>query len=65
MKHGRTEPAADRTRMAVLRPGVPPLGVRPSVDVTAAQVSATVAALVGEDFRRQQPAAAPPLPLAR
>jgi hypothetical protein len=65
MNHGRGVPAAERIWVAVMGPGVAPLGVRQSVDVTAAQVAATVAALVGEDFRGFRPDAAPPLPLMR
>jgi hypothetical protein len=63
--HGRKVPAAERTWMAVMGPGVEPLGVRRSVTVTTAQIAATVAALVGEDFRAAVPAAAPPLPLKK
>ncbi len=63
--HGRTVPAAERTWLAVMGPGVAPLGVRQSVQATAAQLAATVAALVGEDFRAARPDAAPPLPLTR
>jgi hypothetical protein len=60
--HGRKVPAAEATWMAVMGPGTPALGVRESVTVSTAQVAATVAALLGEDFRRGVPAAAPPLP---
>jgi hypothetical protein len=60
--HGRKVPAAEGTWSAVMGPGTPRLGVRESVTVTTAQVAATVAALLGEDFRRAVPAAAPPLP---
>lgn len=63
--HGREVPAAERTWIALLGPGVPPSGIRRDVDVTTAQVAATIAALVGEDFRAAVPAAAPPLPLGR
>jgi hypothetical protein len=65
MNHGREVPAAERTWMAVIGPGVAPLGVRQSVQVTASQVAATLATLVGEDFRSARPDAAPPLPLTR
>lgn len=44
-------------------PGVPALGVRRDVTVTAAQVAATIAALVGEDVRAAVPAAAPAITL--
>ena len=60
--HGRKVPAAEATWMAVMGPATPALGVRESVTVTTAQVAATVAALLGEDFCAAVPAAAPPLP---
>jgi hypothetical protein len=60
--HGRKVPAAEATWSAVMGPGTPALGVRESVTVTTAQVAATIAALLGEDFRKGVPAAAPPLP---
>jgi hypothetical protein len=60
--HGRKVPAAERTWIAVMGPGTPPLGLREGLTVTTAQVAATIAALVGEDYRRAVPAAAPALP---
>jgi hypothetical protein len=63
--HGRKVPAAEATWAAVMGPATPALGVRASVAVTTSQVAATVAALLGEDFRAAVPAAAPPLPMAR
>jgi hypothetical protein len=59
--HGRKVPAAERTWIAVMGPGTPPIGLREAVTVTTAQVAATIAALVGEDYRRAFPAAAPAL----
>ena len=56
MDHGRKVPAAETTWVAALGSGVAPLGVRESVTVTTSQIAATIAAVVGEDFR----AAAPP-----
>ena len=44
---------------------VPAAGVRTQVNVTTSQIAATIASLVGEDFRSAVPAVAPPLPLAR
>jgi phosphopentomutase/2,3-bisphosphoglycerate-independent phosphoglycerate mutase family metalloenzyme len=61
--HGREVPAAERTWMAAIGPDIPPLGVREHVTVTTAQLAATIAAVVGEDFRAAAPNAAPPLPL--
>jgi len=65
MDHGRKVPAAENTWMAAMGPGVPPLGVRDGLTVTTSQLAATIAAAVGEDFRKAVPAAAPPLPLGR
>ena len=61
--HGRDVPAAERTWIAVMGAGVPDLGVRRDVKVTTSQIAATIASLVGEDFRSAVPRAAPPLPL--
>src|SRR5258708_25047727 len=60
--HGAKVPAAESTWIAALGPAVPPLGVRPSVRVTTSQVAATIAVVVGEDFRSAVATAAPPLP---
>ena len=61
--HGRDVPAAERTWIAVLGPGIAPLGVRSGVNATTSQIAATIASLVGEDFRQAVPAAAPPISL--
>jgi Type I phosphodiesterase / nucleotide pyrophosphatase len=61
--HGRKVPAAETTWMAALGPGVTPAGVRRSLTVTTSQLAATIAAVVGEDFSRAAPNAAPPLSL--
>ena len=58
-------PAAERTWIAVMGPAVPALGVRKDVRVTTSQIAATIAALVGEDFRAASPQAAPPLPTGK
>jgi hypothetical protein len=63
--HGRDTPASDRIWIAVMGPGVPPLGTRPGGAVTQAQVAATIAALLGEDYARAEPKAAAPLDLRR
>jgi hypothetical protein len=60
--HGRDVLAAGRIWIAVLGPDTPPLGVRDSAAAIQAQVAATIAALLGEDFRRAAPEAARPLP---
>jgi hypothetical protein len=63
--HGRDVPAAERTWIAVMGPAVPALGVRKDVRVSTSQIAATIAALVGEDFRAAAPRAAAPLPTGK
>jgi hypothetical protein len=60
--HGSDVPGSEEMWIAVLGPDTPPLGVRKDVNVSQAQVAATVAALVGEDYRAAAANAAPPLP---
>jgi hypothetical protein len=60
--HGEKVPAAESIWMAVMGPSTAPLGVREGVEATQSQLAATVAALLGEDFRAASPKAAPPLP---
>jgi hypothetical protein len=60
--HGKDVPGAEDIWMAVIGPDTPPLGVRRDVAVTQGQIAATLAALVGEDYRSAVPKAAPPLP---
>jgi hypothetical protein len=59
--HGEKVPESDRIWMAAMGPGVGALGVRSQINVTQSQVAATVAALLGENYRAAQPKAAPPL----
>lgn len=60
--HNTKSPGSDETWLAVLGPDTPPLGERREVpEVTTAQVAATVAALLGEDYVAATPRAAPPL----
>ncbi len=61
--HGQKVPAAERTWIAVMGPDTPALGSREGMTVSAAQIAATIADLVGEEFLTAQPKAAPPLPL--
>jgi hypothetical protein len=63
--HGRDVPAAERIWIAVMAPGVSALGIRSNVRTTQSQIAATIAALVGEDYARSEPKAAPPLDLQR
>ena len=61
--HGEKVPESDQIWMAVMGPGVAPLGAREGVKVTQSQVAATIATLLGEDYNAAQPKAAKPLPL--
>lgn len=62
-EHGRDVPAAERTWFAAIGAGVPPLGLRRDLTVTTSQLAATIASVVGGDFRSAVPRAAAPLPL--
>jgi hypothetical protein len=64
-EHGEELPASERIWIGVMGPDTPALGLRGSGTVTQSQFAATLAALVGEDFRAAVPAVAPPLPGVR
>lgn len=60
--HGKKVPRADETWLAVFGPDTPALGERhDTAPVHQAQLAATVAALLGEDFQAAFPQAAAPL----
>ena len=60
--HGVDQKGSDGIWIAVIGPDTPPLGERhASPEVNQAQIAATLAALVGEDFQTLNPRAAPPL----
>ena len=61
--HGAKVPGAEGWWAAVLGPRVPAKGVVGEGEVTQGQIAATVAALVGEDYRAATPKAAPQLPV--
>jgi len=61
--HGKDVPAAERTWIAVLGPDIAALGIRRNVNVTTSQIAATIASLVGQDFKAAMPAAAAALPI--
>lgn len=61
--HGKKIAGSDRIWMAVLGPDTPAGGLRGKMEVTQGQIAATVAALLGEDFKAVFPGAAPPLPV--
>jgi hypothetical protein len=61
-EHGVEQKGSENIWIAVLGPDTPPLGERShTAEVHQAQIAATVAALLGKDFRKGVPAAAPPL----
>jgi hypothetical protein len=61
-EHGTDQKGSNNIWIAVIGPDTPPLGERRSVPaVTQAQIAATIAELVGEDFRAFNRDAAPSL----
>ena len=61
-EHGVEQPGSDSIWIGVLGPDTAPLGERHQVgEVTQAQIAATIAALLGEDFRSYKHEAAPSL----
>ncbi len=59
--HGAKVEGAEFVWSAVLGPDTPALGVRSDVNATLSQIAATLATLVGEDFRATSPKSAAPL----
>lgn len=60
--HGRKIPGSENIWLAVIGPDTPALGERSQVAaITQSQIAATLAALLGEDFRQAAPAAALPI----
>lgn len=60
--HGAKVEGAEFVWSAVLGPDTPALGVRSEVNVTLSQIAATLATLVGEEFRTVSPKSAASLP---
>jgi hypothetical protein len=61
-EHGVEQKGSENVWIAVLGPDTPPLGERTHTPpVTQAQIAATVAALLGKDYRQAVPAAAAPI----
>jgi hypothetical protein len=61
-EHGIEQKGSENIWIAVLGPDTAPLGERRrTAEVHQAQIAATVAALLGKDFRQAVPAAAPPI----
>lgn len=60
INHNKKTPGSNETWLAVLGPGTPARGERGEhAPIVSAQVAATLAALVGEDYARAEPKAAP------
>ena len=60
--HGRDVAGAENIWLAVLGPDTPALGERAqTAPVMQSQIAATIAALLGQDFRATVPTAAPPI----
>ena len=63
-EHGTDQKGSENIWIGVLGPDTAPLGeLRGPPAVTQAQIAATVAALLGQDYRSAVPQAAPPLPV--
>jgi hypothetical protein len=61
-EHGVEQQGSENIWIAVLGPDTAPLGERTHIaPVTQSQIAATVAALLGKDYPRAVPAAAPPI----
>ena len=60
--HGKDTAGSDRMWIAVMGPDTKAAGCRRDVDVTQNQVAATVARLLGEDYRAAVPRSGEPLP---
>jgi hypothetical protein len=61
-EHGVEQKGSDNIWIAVMGPDTAPLGERTHVgEVHQAQIAATIAALLGKDYRKAVPQAAPPI----
>jgi hypothetical protein len=61
-EHGVEEKGSENIWIAVMGPDTPPLGERSHTgEVHQAQIAATIAALLGKNYRQAVPAAAPPI----
>ena len=61
-EHGIEQKGSENIWIAVMGPDTAPLGERShTAEVHQAQIAATVAALLGQDYRKAVPAAAPPI----
>ena len=61
-EHGVDQQGSENIWLAAIGPDTQPFGERADIaPITQAQIAATLAAFLGKDFRRNVPAAAPPL----
>ena len=61
-EHGVEEPGSENVWIAVMGPDTPALGERTQISrVTQSQIAATLAALIGKDYPKAEPAAAAPI----
>jgi arylsulfatase A-like enzyme len=60
--HGWNTRGSSETWLAIVGPDTPALGERRDTETTTAQVAATIAALLGLDYRAAIPRAAPAIP---
>jgi hypothetical protein len=61
-EHGNKQKGSENIWMAVIGPDTSPLGERANVaPVTQSQIAATIAALLGQDYPKAVPRAAPPI----
>jgi hypothetical protein len=61
-EHGVAQKGSENVWVAVMGPDTPALGERrQTAEIHQAQIAATIAALLGKDFRAAVPAAAPPI----
>jgi hypothetical protein len=61
-EHGIEQPGSENVWIAVMGPDTPALGERTQIGpVTQSQIAATLAALIGKDYSKAEPAAAAPI----
>jgi len=61
-EHGKDQKGSENIWLAVIGPDTPALGERTHAEpITQSQIAATLAALLGQDFRRASPRAAAPI----
>lgn len=62
-EHATDQKGSENIWIALMGPDTPALGERANITpVTQSQIASTVAALLGKDYVKEVPAAAPPLP---